>query len=239
VSVRSLRRGSIAASRVTAPATTNVLDLPGTSGNYASTPDSVANSITSDIDIVVKLSMDNWSAAKGFVAKWGGSGARSYRFGHAMAVANTLHFEFSEGGTGGLGDVSSVTHGFTNGTTHWVRAVWTNSDNLLKFYTSNDPTNDPAAVSWTQLGTNKTLPAAGIFNSTTDLVVGDYSSPGSIPFAGNIYVAEVRSTVGGAAVAKFDATAVTKVGTRNPSSVVASTGETWTVNGSAWDWAAI
>jgi hypothetical protein len=56
---------------------------------------------------------------------------------------------------------------------------------------------------------------------------------------GKVYTAELRTAIGGALVNVFDATAVTKLGTRNPTTVVSSTGETWTVNGSAWDWEAV
>lgn len=53
--------------------------------------------------------------------------------------------------------------------------------------------------------------------------------------------AEVRNGIDGTVVVSFDATAVTILGTRNPSTVPVggTAGGDWTVNGSAWDWMAI
>lgn len=234
MSVRSLRRGSIAASRVTAPPTTaTVLDLPTSGAGYASTPDSVAVSITSDIDIRVKLAMADWTAGQGFVAKWGSSGQRSYRFYASGTSPGSLQFEIAPSGASGVSDVSSVGHSFTAGSVHWVRATWTNADDVLKFFTSDD------GSSWTQLGTNRSISASAIFDSSTAVLVGQQaSSGGTNPLAGTIYYAEIRNGVDGTVVAKFDPSTVTPAGTRNPSSFVASTGETWTINGSTWDWAA-
>jgi hypothetical protein len=43
--------------------TNNYLALGGIAGNYASTPDSVANSITGDIDIRTKVALADWTPA--------------------------------------------------------------------------------------------------------------------------------------------------------------------------------
>lgn len=207
---------------------TTYLNMPNTNLNYASTPDVAANSIASDIDLRMKLAMTSWTASDGFAAKWDSTNQAAYRF---YCSAGPLAFELSADGVNGLNATSSVGTGFTAGTTHWVRATWRNSDNRVQFFTSEDGTN------WTQLGTDQSINLAGIFNSNQALVLGAAISAGnSLMLAGKIYYFELRSGIDGTIVQSVDFSAVTKIGTRNPTTVTGSAGETWTCNGSAWDW---
>ena len=223
MSVRALRRGSIAASRVTAPATVNVFSQNGTAGNYTSTPDSAGNSITSDIDIRVKAAAADWTPAgtQVLMAKW--NVERSWLF---VIDPSALRVSISENGSTSTAASSSANTGFVDGTAHWVRVTWRNSDNRVQFFTSEDGT------SWTQLGTDQTISLTGIFNSSEAVYIGGL--PASSTFNGYIHKAELRNGIDGTVVQSFDATAVTKLGTRNPSSVAA--GGPWTMTGSAWDW---
>lgn len=237
MSVQALRRGSIAASRAVGSGEPvgNVLylDLPGTAGNYATTPDTAANSITSDIDIVMRLSMASWTAVQGFACKYIDF-QQSWRF---YGAGGQLQLDMSQSGSTDVGALSSVATGFSAGTTHWVRVTWRNSDDRVQFFTSDDVTNDPAAVTWTQLGTDRTLSITGIFNSTSAVTIGSTLSDGSsLRLNGHVYYFELRNGIGGTVVDKFNATAVTRTATRTPTTLVATTGETWTVNGTGWDW---
>jgi hypothetical protein len=201
---------------------------------YASTPDSVAASITSDIDLRVQVAMTDWTPGenKGFISKWGAGGSRSYRFW--LDTTGKLNLSLSQDGTNTVaGAVSSVATGITDGSAKWVRATWVNSTNAVQFFTSDDGT------AWTQLGTDQSISATGIFDSADVVGLGTLTSIAATPFlAGNLYKAEIRSGVGGTLVLSFDATAVTKIGTRNPSVVAAggTAGGDWTITGSAWDW---
>jgi hypothetical protein len=235
VSVRIARRGAIAASRVSAPSTVTVLTLPGTSGNYVSTPDSAAVSVTGDIDIRLKVAMTDWtpSEIKGYASRYGASGSRSYRF--YIDTSGLLTLDLTSTGSGALSAVSSVATGFTDGTTHWVRVTWRNSDNRVQFFTSED------GSSWTQLGIDKSLDFTGIFDGTSPLYLGSLSTSSTTAnlLVGTLYYFELRNGIDGTVVAKYDPSAVAILGTRNPTTLVASTGETWTMNGSAWDWATV
>lgn len=228
MSVRALRRGSIAASRVTSvPPNVLYLDLPGTNGNAVTTPDSAAASITGDIDIRVKMAPANWATTQYVLCKTQ-TGNASYNF---LIVAGNLRLS---GGTsaGSITNTSTATTGFANASTHWARATRASASGEVKFYTSDD------GSSWTQLGTTISGTAGTWVDNTARVAIGTGESAtlDFLMFTGKIYYAEVRSGIAGTVVASFDATAVTKTATRTPTTYTAPTGEVWTVNGSAWDW---
>lgn len=235
MSVRSLRRGAIAASRVTAPATVTVLDLPGTSTNYVATPDSAAASITGDIDLRIHCAADDWTPAesKGLISKYGGGGARSYRL--HLETAGTLTLTIEASAVAARSATSSAAVGVSDGSPVWLRATWRNSDNRVQFFTSTD------GSSWAQLGADGSIDQANIADRDVQLVIGSLSSVAftANQFAGIIYYADIRAGIDGTIGAKFDPSAVVIAGTRNPTTLVSDTGETWTMNGSAWDWATV
>jgi hypothetical protein len=214
------------------PPTVNTLSLPATSGNYASTPDTAANSPFATLDIRVKVSLTDWTPAANMalMAKWTASAAFIFR----VNSAGVLAFLYSTDGSGVAGNLlSTAAVGATDGTVKWVRVTRDTGPQEVKFYTSDD------GSAWTQLGTTVAGGALGIFNSTGAIEVGSWGGGVNDLLGGKVYTAELRTAIGGALVNVFDATAVTKLGTRNPTTVVSSTGETWTVNGSAWDWEAV
>ncbi len=207
--------------------------MPATATNYATTPDSAATSITGSIDLRVKAAPGDWSPAwdLALINKMGswGSAQESYRF-YLNSLSKLVFMISNTGGDGGSsGATSTVGTGFVDGTTHWVRVTWDSSSKDVVFYTSDDGT------AWTQLGTAVTIGIASIFNGTAPVRLGDsFGLHG--PTAWTLHKAEIRSGIGGSVVASFDANAVTKLGTRNPTTWVAPTGETWTMTGTTWDW---
>jgi len=151
---------------------TNGLVLSGLSGNYASTPDSAALSVTGDIDIKVKLTMADWTptSTKALVAKHNTAGnQRAYLF--RVDVGGILRLYTSPNGTAIVSSVSTSPLSFADNETKWVRMTMDVDDGsgnrVVKFYTSDD------GSSWSQLGT--TVTSAGttsIYDSTVDLTVG-------------------------------------------------------------------
>lgn len=234
MSVRSLRRGAIAASRVAAPVGTTVLRITA-NGPYASTPDSVANSVTGDIDLRVQLSLDDWtpSTTSGvLVNKYTQPSERTVQWFVSTSGPGLLQAIFSTNGGADLSGASSVATGFTDGTAHWLRVTRVASSGLRTFYTSDD------GSAWTQLGTTATPGSGNLFNSTSPLHVWGGTGSGSSAI-GHLYYFEMRNGIAGTVVAKFDASTVTPSGVRTPSSFVSATGETWTMNGTTWDWATV
>lgn len=205
--------------------------LYGAATDYASTPDSAASSVESDIDIRVKVSMIDWSPAgnQTFIGKWLGTGdERSYIFW--IEAAGTLKFNLSANGIAGVAVSSSAAVPFSAGDTGWVRATWSDSGNVVNFYTSTDATDDDTEVSWTLLGTaDRSLVSAGIFDGTSLTEVGAYQA-GSSPIKGSIHRAAVYDGIEGTLVLDFDAADYVNrtSDTQFPST---ATSEAWTLKG--------
>lgn len=212
--------------------------LDGTSGNYASTPDSAALSVTGDIDIRAHVNRDDWDAVSipmTLVGKYTTSGnQRAYRF--YIASGGMLTLAWSSNGTVFLDEVATVAlSGLTDDEATWVRATLDVDNGAsgydVKFYTSSD------GSSWTQLGATVTGGATtSIFDSTASLRVGDIGAGAGFEFTGTVYQAQVYDGIDGTLVAnpvfQHPPTAWTMAGTTS----IDSEGNVWTLNGSAWEW---
>lgn len=177
-------------------------DLPGVSGNYASTPDSAALSVTGDLDIRVRVLLDDWtpSAVNSLVSKYvTGTNNRSYRF--YISAAGNLVLTWSTDGSGSVSASSSGPTGFTNGRAKWVRVTLdgNNGSNqyVATFYTSDDGEN------WTQFGSAVTNTATSIFDGNAPLEVGSFNTGSGQQAAGKFYRVQVLDGIDGTLV--FDA----------------------------------
>lgn len=201
--------------------------LPGSAGNYVSTPDAASLDITGDIDIRARIAADDWTPAAedSIIAKYNATGnQRSYAL--QIDTTGVLMLRWSNDGTAALSASSTVPTGFTDGTTHWIRATL-DVDNgaagkTATFYTSED------GVTWTQLGAAVTTGGTtSIFASTAVLEIGTNSSGTTAFFSGKFFEGEVRSGIGGTIVAAPNATAST-------GTVTDTTPLTWTLQGTAY-----
>ncbi|MEV4861432.1 hypothetical protein [Streptomyces ossamyceticus] len=201
--------------------------LPGASGDYVSTPDAAALDITGDIDLRVRVAMDDWTPAseQTLIAKYTATGnQRSYAL--AVTATGALIFRWSEDGTAEKTETSSATTGFTNGSTHWVRATLDadvgGTDATVTFYTSED------GSTWTALGAAQSNGATtSIFASTAVLELGSQTGGTVNRLAGKIFRAQALSGIGGTSVAAPIASA-------SSNGVTDATPRTWTVNGNAY-----
>lgn len=192
--------------------------LPGVAGNYFSTPDSVAASVTGDIDIDVCVAPDDWTPVDyhNFISKWVGA-TYDYTFQFDTTGGKLLF----AGSSGGFAGISSVGTGFTDRSTHWVRVTRIASTGLIKFYTSED------GAAWAQLGSDVAGADGAITDSAVAVGVGGNSS-GPTSFPGKMYRARIYNGIresGGTLAVDFDPSRWTS-GTTFP----AATGETWTIN---------
>lgn len=205
----------------------NVIDFPGTTGNYLSTPDSVLNSVTGDIDIRVKAALDDWTpaATNCLLGKSNVSGtARSY---YLEITNGVLNMQWSVDGTAVIQKQATAAVGFVDGTVGWVRATLDvdngTGGNDVKFYASSD------GITWAQLGaTVTTAGVTSIFDSISPVEIGARGGGNSNPLAGKVYYVEVRSGIDGPIVARYDSSAVVVAGAQAP-----ATTPGWTLNGSA------
>lgn len=216
--------------RSTGIAAQKYLSLPGTAGNYASTPDSVANSVLGDLDIRVRVALDDWTPADftGLFTKWSAG-----TYGLWMRASGALDFQWKDnGGTGFLKD-STVPVGTVNGVANWIRVILDVNNgaagNDVKFYTSNDYNPGDGSGTWTQLGATVTTAGTTTVRDTAEvLIVGAYNGGSSGMAAGKFYYAELRNGIGGTVVARFDPQGLADgaAGTF----AAPGTGETWTIN---------
>lgn len=196
-------------------------------GGSSTTPDHATLGITGDIDVRVHLSMDNW-APGGFGAVFVGqytSGGTNNGWLLGVTAAGRPQFQWSPDGTSGaaISRNSTETPTFPAGSYQWIRATLDVNNGAgshdVRFYTSADGTN------WTQLG--GVVNGAGttsIFNSTTSLGVSTV-----LAFVGNVRYAEVRNGINGTIVANPDFS----LQIPGTTSLVDSTGKTWTRAGNA------
>lgn len=209
----------------------NYLSLPGSTGNYASTPDSAAVSITGDIDIRIKLSMDDWtpSVTSALLAHHGTDATTGRGYFVQIGTTGLMGIVWSTDGTIATQSTkqSTVAPSVSNGSVAYLRFVLDVDNGAAghdaKFYESSDEGD-----TWDQVGTTVTTAGTtSIFDSSAELRISSTSAaPTTNHLAGDVYWAEVRSGIDGAIKASFIADNFAVGGT----SALGSQGETWTVN---------
>ena len=190
---------------------TNYLYLPGVSGNYASVPDSAALDITGDIDIRVRVALDDWtpSAAQVLLSKWLTSSGAQRSYALFVTSGGVLQLDTSADGTAVVSTAATVATGFTDGTAYWVR-VTLDVDNgsgsrVGTFSYALDSATEP--TSWTAIGaTVTTAGTTSLFASTSPLEIGGLNGGTLLVPAGKFYRAIVRNGIGGTVVLDADFT---------------------------------
>lgn len=223
--------GNTVASNVVTEATgphitgnSNIGALPGVSGSYFSTPDSAAASITGDIDIRVKVALNDWTpaATSTLLGKYDAAGNQQSYLLQVLA-AGTLIFYTSSSGTASTSAISSVATGLADGSTKWVRATRASASGQVIFYLSDD------GVTWNQLGTPQTNTAGAIFDGTALVTIGAFNNAGTgNPAAGRVYRAQIYSGIDGTLAVDFNPNSWT-----SGTTWASATTETWTINGTA------
>lgn len=205
-------------------------------GTYLSTPDTPANSITGDLDLRVRLSIDDISAGTySIITKGDAAANRSW-----MVQANsngTFYFAWwnsSAASTSG----SSDAHGIGDGVTFWARVTLDVDNgaggNDTKFYTSITDTDDSDLADWVQVGS--TVTRGGVTNvrdTSSGIELGSWSSGLGSNLKGSLRRGEIYDGIGGTLVTDFNAADyVNKISdTVFPST---NTGENWTLNGDTY-----
>lgn len=207
------------------------LYTPAVVGNFASTPDTAALKVTGDIEMIMRVAMDDWTPAAimTLMSKYT-AGTSGYEL--QLDVAGTLTASFRVGAAN-VTATSSVATGFLDGSTWWVRCTRASASGNVNFYYAPDA-DDAIPTSWSQLGTANVATTAGaIVSGTTQFQLGERPA-GSQSAGGKFYRAVLRTVIGAttpANVLDVDFTAI-------PSTVAAQTtyitnGYTWTINRAA------
>jgi hypothetical protein len=197
-------------------------------GDSFTTPDSVNNSITGNITLVIEAMLTDWTpaAVNVLVSKDGVTLNRSYSF--TVQLDGTLRFNYSLDGLTIVQITSSVAPSFIDGKKYHVAVERESSTGKVRFYTSNDH------IKWTQLGTEQTGTAGNISDGAAPVEFGNLAAL-SYALVGRIYESEgyagLAITSPSTAVIKYDF---------DPSNWVSGTtftskrtGEVWTLNGNA------
>jgi len=197
---RDLYQGTVANQPIYLPYTgSKYAYLNGTSGNYLSTPDSAALDITGDIDLRCELAMVDWTPSS-FTIVLGKNDTGSIRSYYlAIAATGVLNLALSQDGSTDVGATSSVSVGFADGSTNWIRSTWRSSDGRVQFFTSSN------GVSWSQLGTDQTIAIASIFNSTAALNIGARANGTNGMTNGRIFRAQIYNGINGTLAFDFNA----------------------------------
>lgn len=192
----------------------------GGGGGGANTADSVALSITGDLDIRTAVALDDWTpAVAGVIVSKDNevAGQRSWYVG--VNSTGNLIIGISHDGTAITAATSSTPTIFANGTLGRVRYTFESATGNIKFYTSTD------GIVWTQLGTTQTVTAGSIFDSATNVFIGSYGD-GAFPILGNVYNLQIYNGINGSLAADFKPS----LGIEDEISFVSATGETWAIN---------
>lgn len=233
--------------RVSVPYGESYLGLDGEAGSRISCPDAAALGITGDIDIRLEATLLSWRAAQDLAGKYVTTGnQRSWAM--QLNAAGHLTLTWSTAGTSAtLRDlVSTVPVPVPAGRRLAVR-VTLDVDNGAAGHTATFWTADSIGGTWTQLGDLVVgTGTTSIFDSTAIVEVGEIAAATSAPqvsnpvsgqfdtttgLSGKIHRFELRSGIGGTAVANPNLTIQTPGATSFADTAAAP--NTWTVAGGA------
>jgi lysophospholipase L1-like esterase len=169
-------------------------------GGFMWFPHTAAQSIVGDIDVRVKVAMNDWTPATNqvLVSKFGGVGKNAWRF-YVNASGRPV-FEWSTNGAYALPSiVASVSPTVADGTELWLRATL-DVDNGSGGYTATLYTSADGS-SWTTLGSAVTTTAGvtNIFDANNQMELGSRASGADI-LAGKVFEVEVRKGIDGPTV---------------------------------------
>lgn len=204
----------------------NYVYQPGNNnGEYLSTPDSAALSITGDLDIRFLGALNDWASAtvQVIASKWSAAaGQRSFLF---TIAAGVMSLQWTTNGTTINTATATAPVSYTGSEDGSLR-VSLDIDNgegvyEVNFYQSSDRSQTWQIVGNTITGGSTT----SIFDSTTQVEIGSYGSGTLNCLSGKIYNCNFRAGLSGSPVASFNA----DKGNAYSNTITANTGEVWTI----------
>lgn len=194
----------------------------GVSGNYFSTPDSAAVSITGDLDLRAQIALADWTPATNnrIISKFGTGVTRSYCL--MVTTTGALRASLSsDGSTLNADHTSSATTSFTDGSSGWIRMTFLRDNGagqyVVTFYTSTD------GVNWVQLGTTFSGASFSISDNASVLEIGSSDTGTFNVMIGKVSRAQVYSGINGTLAFDFNPATYVSGTTFTDSSVNAAT----------------
>ena len=183
--------------------------LPGLSGNYLNTPDAAALDVTGDIDLRIRLAMEDWTPAStmDLITKQNTGGSRSYRL--RIAASSKPILSWSENGSTEKTESSDTNLTVSDGDILWIRVTLDvdngDTDAEAKFYTADGALANPSASDFTQLGATQLVGATtSIFASSSEVEVGAANLGTVGPLAADVLRAQIFDGIDGTLVFDCD-----------------------------------
>lgn len=209
--------------RVSVPGSATYLDLDGSSTRIASTPSVTALNFTGDIDVRAEATANWWdpNALQTIAGRWGTTAASRLW----LLWINLGHIQLSwTDGSGGVWHVSVPAP--AEMPTRAAIRVTLDVNNGAGGSTGTLYWSDSISGTWTQIAAGSVAAAPSLATGSSPLAVASAdATAGRAPIVGRVHAVEVRSGIGGTAVANPDFTAQTPGAT----SFADGAGRTWTV----------
>jgi hypothetical protein len=206
------------------------LQLSGSEGSYASTPDSVDLDITGEIQIRVDVTLDSWfGEQRGLVAKWAFTGdERSYLL--LLEDDGRVGFRFTTDGTGATEVVTQSTVPVPVGSGRLaIKVTRDASTGDVNFYTAPFDSGSISDI-WTQLGDTRSTTPGSMYSGTAPLEIGSWDNGTNGMLTGVVHRMILIADTG---VAAQEANPDFNNETPGDTSFIDGSGNTWTINGDA------
>jgi hypothetical protein len=167
--------GGTIAGTVTTPGGIIYLSLPGTTGSYASVPDTAALDLAGSHSMLFRLRLPDWtpSTQRVICAKWGSTGNFSYYW--QQQTNGSWYFQFTNNGTAiGSGTTSVPSAVPDPDTWAWIRLKYVIGTQTITFDTAPDNASTP--VSWTNRATGTTSSGSSFYAGTAAYSIGSIAS---------------------------------------------------------------
>ena len=197
-------------------------------GNYVSTPNSAANSIVGEIEIICSVNSKGWNTTQYdvWVAKYNGTNYQYQFYKDGSTTNNNLVFAWTDA-TGVKVATSSA--GLIVSSIIWVRVTKSGAgiNRTIKFYYSNQSKDTNInSITWIQLGTDIIVAALDAVSVNTPTTIGR-SDTGTVCRI-IVYRATISNSIGGAPVVDFNP--ATYNAATSQTQWTSATGEVWTIN---------
>jgi len=189
------------------------LYVSGIAGNSATVPHESSLNLTNELEVVARVKYRSYSGADAqcIVAKWA-YGDFNFRF-HTSGYLEVFFKDSANVSRSTSSAYTVYNNNVSDGDTIWVKMTIdaSSTSTNIDFYTSKDSVKNEGDVTWTALGTTRTITTnGGITSGTNPVSFGAFDNSGNINddlVTGAILKANYKSAIGGSPVLDVDFTA--------------------------------